>query len=132
MSVLRRRSLLVLAGLVLMAGVTLALAPDPIDREVVLVARHMGYFEGGGQVPNPTITVRAGERVRFVLVNEDRGMLHDLAIESLAVTIPVLSGDGSRGWTMLDVPDAPGRHEYVCTLHERLMRGVLEVVPASR
>jgi plastocyanin len=132
MSVLRRRSLLLLTSLVLMAGLTLALAREPIDREVVLVARDMTFFEEGSSVSNPTLVVRAGERVRLVLVNEDRGMLHDLSIEALDVLVPVLAGDGSRGWTILEAPETPGRYEYVCTYHERLMRGVLQVLPAGR
>lgn len=118
-----------LGSLVLVAGLALALAPPGADRELVLVARQMAYFTPGGVESNPTIRVRAGERVRIVLVNEDRGMLHDLSIGSLGFRVEALAGDGSRGAEILRVPEAPGRTEYVCTFHARLMRGVLEVLP---
>src|SRR5690606_22220299 len=51
-------------------------------REIALVARGMAFYAGGSDA-NPTITLRPGERVRFIVRNETPGMLHDIAIDAL-------------------------------------------------
>ncbi len=103
-------------------------APPP--RNVTLVVKDMRFYLPGSDVPNPPIRVRPGETVKVVLVNEERGMLHDVAVPALGFAIePFKGGDGARASGLLEAPEEPGRHEYVCTLHLLTMRGVLEVAP---
>lgn len=100
------------------------------DREIVLEVRDMRFYLAGSDLPNPTLRLRAGETVRIVLLNEERGMLHDFAVPDFGfATEPVLGGPGARASELVTVPREPGRHEYLCTLHTLTMRGAVEVVP---
>lgn len=120
---------LVAAGL----GVDFGRGPLEADsREVRLVARDMAYYLPGGTTPNPTLRFAPGERVRVVLVNEDPGMAHDVVSSGLDLRTPVVQGgrSGRGGETASDVvrvPERPGTHEYVCSLHPVLMRGRIVV-----
>ena len=135
---LRLRTLAaLLALLVAGGGVALAVqAVRPEPRTVTLLARDMAFYLPGDPTPNPRLTVERGERVRFVLRNEDAGIPHDLAVP--------LGGDardGRRGRKATSVvrgagetvdltyraPEAAGEYVYLCTLHSRMMRGVLQV-----
>jgi FtsP/CotA-like multicopper oxidase with cupredoxin domain len=53
---------------VLLLGV-LAVAVTRPAREITLVARGMAFYLENGDLPNPTITVKPGERVRIMLRN---------------------------------------------------------------
>ena len=97
------------------------------ERTVTLVARDMAFFLSGADVANPRLVVERGERVRFVLRNEDPGMAHDFALPSLDEATPLLREAGTAAELVVRAPEAPGEHEYVCTTHSRMMRGVLEV-----
>ena len=114
---------LTLVGLALaiMAG---AVAPE---REITLVASKMAFFQAGSNVPNPTIEVSPGRRIRLTFVNRDRGIEHDLSLPNLGLATPILPGDGSSRLLSFRAPDTPGEHEYTCQLHDRMMRGVLRV-----
>jgi plastocyanin len=114
-----------MAGLVV-AGCT----PHPgPTRDIVLVARGMAFvLEEAPAVPNPTIQLRAGERVRLVFKNEAPGLLHDMVIPGLGVEIPQIRTGETRE-LIFTVPAAPGRHEYRCRPHAEMMRGVVNVVP---
>lgn len=120
---------LAVLGVFAIAGSTAALRPEP--REIVLVAEDMAFFfdgpDGTTRIPNPTITLERGETVRLTLVNRDAGMEHDWAARGLDVATRLLPGDGSSTTTLIEAPAEPGRHEYVCSLHDRMMRGVLDV-----
>ena len=97
-------------------------------REVHLVARGMSfYLEADAATANPTITVRAGERVRVVLRNETPGIEHDLAVASLGVGVTPV-GVGPVTALEFEAPDRPGRQEYVCRPHAVMMKGVIDVV----
>ena len=98
---------------------------DPI-REVRLVARDMTYYLDGQDQPNPTLRLRAGERVKFVLRNEDDGMNHDFTVRQWDVGVGAISGKGSDSVTFT-VPAQRGSHVYSCTPHPSSMRGVIEV-----
>jgi plastocyanin len=109
-------------------------ASRPAPREIVLVAEGMAFHLLGGAgetaspaVPNPTLSLERGETVRVVLVNRDPGMEHDWAADGLDAATRVVPGDGSVASVLLTAPEAPGRHEYVCSLHARMMRGTIEV-----
>jgi plastocyanin len=112
--------------------VVVALLPvmtRPADREITLVARGMTfYLEGDPATPNPTITVRAGETVRVVYRNEDRGMTHDFAVPALHAESDLVDWNESDDLT-LDIPTIPGTYEYVCTPHRLMMSGVIKVIP---
>lgn len=110
------------------AGFACTALPGPA-REVVIVARGMTFvLEDAPDMPNPPISLRAGERIRLVLKNEAPGLLHDVVIPDLGVEIEQMRAGESRELTFT-VPAAPGRHEYLCRPHAEMMRGVVEVVP---
>ena len=115
-----------IAGLMLLAALLPALSSTP-TREVVLVAKGMAfYLEGDPNRPNPTLEMKAGERVRIVLANQDRGMTHDFAVPAVAAAMNAIDWNQS-GEVTLDVPDTPGTYEYVCRPHALMMRGIIRV-----
>ena len=96
-------------------------------REIALVARGMSfYLEADPATANPTITLRAGERVRFVLRNQTPGIEHDLAVAALGVVLPPVP-DGGLGAVDLEVPARPGAYEYQCRPHAVMMKGTLVI-----
>jgi len=96
-------------------------------REIHLVARGMAfYLDADPTTANPTIAVRRGERVRFVLRNETPGIEHDLAIASVGVGLPPIAVGHVAAFD-LEVPDRTGRHEYACRPHAVMMKGVVEI-----
>jgi hypothetical protein len=128
----RPRTLLILLLVALCGAVALAVraAGGPEPREVTLLARGMAFYLPGDPTPNPRLTVERGEELRFVLRNEDRGMPHDLEVpqdggERKATR--EVRGLGDTDSLTFRAPETPGDYEYVCTLHARMMRGVLEV-----
>ena len=130
MSILGRKvptkAVAAIAGLMLLAALLPVRSGTP-TREVTLVARGMAfYIEGDPSRPNPTIEVKAGERVRIVLRNEDRGMTHDFAVPAVAAAMNAIDWNES-GEVTLDVPDTPGAYEYVCRPHVLMMRGTIRV-----
>jgi hypothetical protein len=109
-------------------AVRAAVRPEP--RELTLIARGMAFYLPGDPTPNPRLTAGRGETLRITLRNEDRGRAHDLAIPSRAgawKSTPVLRRAGESADLTLRAPGEPGRYEYLCNLHSRMMRGVLEV-----
>ncbi len=130
MSILGRtvsmKAVAVIAGLMLLAALLPALSSTP-TREVVLIAKGMAfYLEGDPNRPNPTLEMKAGERVRIVLRNQDRGMTHDFAVPAVAAGMNAIDWNES-GEVTLDVPDTPGTYEYVCRPHALMMRGIIRV-----
>jgi FtsP/CotA-like multicopper oxidase with cupredoxin domain len=130
----RPRTLLVplLALLLLGGGVALALqtAARPQPRELTLVARGMAFYLPGDSTPNPRLVVESGEPVRLVLRNGDRGMAHDVAVpagDGERARSREVRGAGETAELSFRAPETAGTYEYVCTLHSRMMRGVLEV-----
>ncbi len=118
-----------LTVLVLAFGVALSARTRQGDeaRTLTLTARDMAFYVEGDPTPNPTLKVRPGERVRLVLVNQDQGMTHDLAIDRLDVATPALRSAGAKAAVVFKAPSTPGSSEYVCTYHDRMMRGVLRI-----
>lgn len=116
-----------MAALMVVAAL-LPVMTSTVDREITLVARGMTfYLDGDPATPNPTITLRAGETVRVVLRNEDRGMRHDFAIPAVDVGLTAI-GWKQSGELTFDVPTAPGAYEYVCRPHLLMMRGTIRVI----
>ena len=115
-----------IAGLVLLAALLPAWSSPP-THEIILVARGMTfYLDGEPGTPNPTLEVKAGERVRVVLRNQDRGMTHDFAVPALAAAMNTLAWNQS-GEVTFDLPDMPGTYEYECRPHRLMMRGIIRV-----
>jgi plastocyanin len=114
------------AALMLLAALLPALTQTPA-REIHLVVKGMAfYLEGDLDAANPTIQVKAGERVRVVVRNEDRGLTHDFAVPSAGAAMKEITWNQS-GEVVFDVPEKPGTYEYVCQPHRLMMRGTIEV-----
>ena len=107
-------------------------AADTSDslREITLVTRNMAFYLDGSDIPNPVLTMRAGETVRIVLRNEDVGMKHTFEIGAWDQAVPLTRG-GRTATAVIEVPNRPGQHEYVCGPHPALMRGLVEVVESG-
>ena len=117
-----------LVGLMLLAALLPALSNTPV-REVTLVAKGMAfYLEDDLQTPNPVIEVKAGERVRVVLLNQDRGMTHDFAVPTLDAALNPVSWNQS-GDVVFEAPSQPGTYQYVCRPHSLMMKGTIRVLP---
>ena len=114
---------------VFVVGALLAAVPRAPERQITLVARGMAfYLDGDWSTPNPTLRLKAGERVRIVLRNEDRGFTHDFAVPAFDAAVDKIDWNEDDGVTF-DVPDAPGRYEYTCRPHTLMMRGEIVVEP---
>jgi len=126
----RRLSGKTVAGVALLM-IVMALLPVMTSapaRDIVLVTKDMAYYlEGDPSMPNPVIEVKAGERVRIVLRNQERGVIHDFAVPAMRAAIDGLRWN-EQGDVSFDVPDAPGNYEYVCRPHLLMMKGVMTVV----
>jgi plastocyanin len=114
--------------LVVVAG---ALAASAItrseDRQIVLVARGMAFYRlGDPTIANPPIRLNAGERVRIVLRNEDRGITHDFAVPGFDAALDQIDWNEEDDVTF-DVPKVPGRYQYFCRPHMLMMHGEIIV-----
>jgi plastocyanin len=113
---------------VVIGAALLAVSRVP-EREIVLVARGMAfYLEDDPGTPNPTITVKAGERVRVVLRNEDRGFVHDVAVPAVDAAVDQVSWNDASA-TTIEMPSTPGAYEYFCRPHRLMMHGTIVVQP---
>ena len=114
------------AALMLLAALLPALTPGP-TREIHLVVRGMAfYLESDPTTPNPTIQVKAGERVRVVVKNDDRGLTHDFAVPAVGAAMKEITWS-QTGDVVFNVPDKAGTYEYVCQPHRLMMRGTIQV-----
>lgn len=120
--------LIVTAVAVVMLGVLAFAVTRPAPREITLVAKGMAFYLEDGDVPNPTIVVKPGERVRVVLNNLDRGLQHDFAVPSLDAALDPVSWNRSDD-VVFNAPDKPGSYEYWCRPHMTMMRGRILVRP---
>ena len=103
-----------------------ALSNTP-SREITLVVRNMAfYLESDPKTPNPTLDVRAGERVRIVVKNQERGIIHDLAVPAVDEALDPLGWNESDSMTFT-APKRPGAYGYECRPHRLMMRGTLRV-----
>jgi plastocyanin len=115
-----------MALVMVFAALLPALSGTP-NREIVLVVKGMSFHvEGDPLTPNPTLDVRAGERVRIVIRNQDRGMTHSFAVPALGVELAPMRWNES-GDVVFEAPDKPGTYEYVCAPHRLMMRGTIRV-----
>ena len=120
-------TLLIVLGVVGVAtGVTKRDEARP-ERHITLVARDMAFYLPGDATPNPRLLAFRGETLRLTLRNEDAGMAHDLALASLGERTAVARDALQTVELALRALDEAGAHDYVCTLHPQMMRGVLVV-----
>ena len=96
-------------------------------REITLVAKDMAFYVEGNPTANPVIEARAGETLRIVLENRDRGLMHDFAVPSVDAATDLLKWNEQDEVTF-EVPSEPGTYEYVCQPHLLMMKGTLKVV----
>jgi plastocyanin len=107
----------------LVVGGLLTAVTRPPTREITLVARGMAFYvEGDPAIPNPTLTLAAGERVRITLRNEERGLTHDFAVPAVDAATELIDWNEDAEVTF-DAPDRPGTYDYVCEPHAMMMRG---------
>src|SRR5262245_6607709 len=95
-------------------------------RELRLVVRGMTFYLEGSAEANPTLRLRAGETVRLVLRNEDRGMQHDFTIPAWKKAMPYVTGLG-EDTIVITAPSRGARTDYHCTPHAATMRGTIIV-----
>jgi len=92
---------------------------EPV-REIVLSARDVAFNE-----VNPTLALRPGERVRFVVRNDDPGVLHSITLPGIDSRVHFVRS-GEEVAFEVTVPEG-GRFEYTCPQHLPKMRGRIEV-----
>jgi len=130
MSILGRKisaKWVVVFAVAIVVGALLPVMTKAPAREITLVARGMAfYLDGDFTHPNPDIEVKAGEQVRIVVRNEERGMTHDFAVPAARASVDLLEWN-ERGAVTFEVPATPGTYEYVCRPHMVMMKGVLKV-----
>jgi plastocyanin len=130
MSILGRKistKWVVALAVAMVVGALLPVMTKAPVREIVLVARNMAfYLDGDFTHPNPDIEVKAGEQLRVVVRNEERGMTHDFAVPAAAAGVDPLEWN-DRGEVTFEVPATPGTYEYLCRPHMLMMKGVLKV-----
>ena len=115
-------------ALLMIVAALLPVMTSAPTRDIVVVTKDMAfYLEGDMSTPNPDIEVRAGERVRIVLRNEERGLIHDFAVPAVHSAIDGLRWS-ERGEVTFEAPDVPGSYEYVCRPHLLMMKGIIKVV----
>jgi plastocyanin len=95
-------------------------------REIRLVARGMTFYLDGAGEANPTLRLHAGETVRLVLRNEDRGMTHDFTVPEWNAATPPVAGlrDASM---VVAAPSRGTRTGYYCSPHQQTMKGTIIV-----
>ena len=113
-------------AMVCAGGLIPVLTEGAPTHEFELVAKDMAFYAGSDGAANPVLEVRAGETVRVVLKNLDRGMMHDFAVPAVgAATEPVSWNDDET--ITFEAPKNPGTYEYVCRPHLAMMKGTLRV-----
>jgi len=120
------RAVAALAVLMILAVLAPALSKTP-SREMTLVVRDMAfYLEGDSKTPNPTLEIKAGERVRVTLRNQDPGITHDFAVPFLGKAVDQLDWNQSDD-VVFTAPKQPGTYQYECQPHRLMMRGTIRV-----
>ena len=122
-----QKPLILLAMGVLLITAAISLRASSPEIELTLTARDMAFYLGDDHTPNPTLEFGRGQRVRIHFVNEDQGVLHDLALPGLALSTGLVEGDGSRMTLTFRTPRERLSTTYACTPHRAMMSAVLEI-----
>jgi plastocyanin len=132
MTVRAKNNAIVAAVAIGMAVLAVTLLPmiasSELDRgrDVHLVIRDMAFYVDGDGTPNPTLTFKAGERVRVFVRNEDAGMNHDFVVKDWKIKSKTIHGRGETELT-IKVPRRARTASYYCTPHAGKMRGTISV-----
>ena len=108
-------------------GATSATSTSSDPRVVKLVVRDMAFYVEGHAEPNPTLVLKAGERVELRLRNDEPGMRHDFAIKAWDVGTRLLEDRGQEDTITFRVPETRGTTTYTCTPHAKMMSGTLRI-----
>jgi plastocyanin len=120
------RAIAAMAVMMLVIALLPALSSTPA-REITLVVKGMAfYLEDDVTTPNPTIDIKAGERVRIVIKNQDRGLTHDFAFPAAEAVSKELTWN-QTGQVSFTAPKTPGTFEYYCQPHRLMMKGIIRV-----
>ena len=134
MSIMGRRvsiRIVLLLAACLVVGTLIPVMSRSDAREIHLVVRDMAfYLADDPRTANPTLTVSAGETVRIVIRNDDRGYKHDFAMPTADASTRTLAF-GEQSEVTLTVPSKPGSYTYECRPHRAMMRGVITVLKSS-
>jgi FtsP/CotA-like multicopper oxidase with cupredoxin domain len=120
--------MIAIAVVVLLLGAFAVALTRPAPREVTLVTRGMAFYLENSDLPNPTLTFKAGDRVRIVLKNQDRGINHNFVMPAVDAEFTPIGWNESAD-VVLTVPETPGTYEYWCRPHMTMMRGTIVVSP---
>ena len=107
---LGRMTSTVLAGFVVVGLVVflpVVADPEAAPREIVLVTRDMAFYLEGQQIPNPVLTMTAGETVRIVVCNKDAGIGHNFEVPAWDERSAIAYGDATV-MARIEVPSYPG------------------------
>ncbi len=103
--------------------------PQTIDKEFTLKTAmadgRMVFVGVGGEIDgviDPTLNVQQGEIVRVVLINDD-GMLHDLAIPALDAQTSMTTSKGQNANVVFEVHKS-GEYVYYCTVSGHRQAGM--------
>jgi len=118
--------LVVTAVAVLLLGAFAVALTRPAPREITLTVRGMAFYLDGNELPNPSITLHAGERVRVVLRNEERGVRHDFAVPAMRAALEPIGWNESSDVSFV-APETHGEYDYWCRPHMLMMRGKIIV-----
>jgi plastocyanin len=91
-------------------------------REIRITARNMAFHVDSLAELNPGLALTAGEQVKVIFRNEDRGMLHDFGIPAWGVQTGGVEWGTERTITF-KVPPAASAAAYTCTPHSAMMSG---------
>ncbi len=121
-----RKAIAAMGAVMLLVALLPALSSTP-TRQVTLVVKGMAfYLENDLETPNPTIEVKAGERVRIVVKNQERGVTHDFAFPAARAVMNELTWN-QTGQVAFTAPTNPGTYEYFCQPHRLMMKGIIQV-----
>lgn len=130
---IRARNRALVAGLIGLAALAATLLPMVASsttdhvRDIHIVMRDMSFYVDGRPEPNPAISVRAGQKVRIHVRNEDAGMRHDFTVSAWTVATRMLEDKGEEDAITFRVPQQRGDATYTCTPHSKMMSGTLRV-----
>jgi len=125
---MKSRIILIVLALVLVSGATLAVvgirrAPETPPRTVELSMREYTF-----NADNPTLSFRPGERIHFVVTNdEESNVLHNFRVVGLDVTCGPPMKPGERREITVTMPKS-GEFAYTCCTHPG-MGGTMKIAP---
>jgi plastocyanin len=124
-------AVVVVASAAFLASARRVYAPEAPDRVIVLSAKGYAFHDSTAPaIDNPPLRLRAGERVRVVLRNEEKGGVeHNFKIPGLDVRCSKKVPAGEEGAVEFTVPK-DGLYTYTCCSHPG-MGGAVQIEGAG-